>query len=277
MESYLPGVLEKELYSSWEPGTFVAQAVAARSYAITEHYKHSKLAKRFFDLESTTASQAYVGLNASSRAREAVAQTRGLVLSYKGRIVPGYYSSCCGGSSQDAAIAFPHGPDIAPLRGLRRAGWCHQSKRYRWGPLSREIDALGRRMVAWAVKNKHPLAQLKRIVQIQVTKFNRSGRPALFIVLDTTGKRYSLTAESFRFACNANAPGLGKLKSHAKLYSSHVQVQVVGDKVQFTDGRGFGHGVGMCQFGAEAMAQNGIDPAQILSYYYPQSILRRAY
>jgi stage II sporulation protein D len=56
-----------------------------------------------------------------------------------------------------------------------------------------------------------------------------------------------------------------------------VQVRVVGDIVQFWDGRGFGHGVGMCQWGAQAMAQQGYDHQQILAFYYPGAVIAKTY
>jgi len=88
---------------------------------------------------------------------------------------------------------------------------------------------------------------------------------------------YSLRAEQFRFACNYDDPTLPKLRADTELRSSHVTVQVVGERVHFTDGRGFGHGVGMCQYGAQAMALKGHRARAILGFYYPGAKLAIVY
>jgi len=277
IEKYLPGVLEKELYSQWHPVAFTAQAIAARSYAIVQHFANQK---KHFDMEAGTASQAYAGAHASPKARNAVSQTRGLVLVYDGRIVPGYYSSSCGGSAQDAAIAFPNGQKIPPLQGTKRAAWCTNSQKFRWGPITRDRLMLSQRIAAWGIQSERQIAKLGQITQIQITKRSSTHRPAEFVITDHFKQRYVLGPEEFRFACNFSRNGsqtLAKLSSKQKLYSSHVNVQVVGNTVQISDGRGFGHGVGLCQFGTQGMAVAGLQPEQILRTYYPNSQIRRAY
>lgn len=277
VETYLPGVLEKELYSSWHPATFTAQAIAARSYAIVQHFAHQS---RHFDLEAGTASQAYVGSNTGYKPQNAVAQTRGMVLVYDGRIVPGYYSSTCGGAAQDASIAFPNGENIPPLRGGLRTAWCAQSKKFRWGPFNRDRAILSARIAAWGKNKENRLALLGLITNIQITHRNAGNRPARFVITDNRNKQYALDPEEFRFACNYASSGsktLSKLSSSNRLYSSYVDVTVTGNGVQFTNGHGYGHGVGMCQFGAEGMAVAGLQPEQILQNYYPNSRIQRAY
>lgn len=277
LETYLPGVLEKELYSSWHPVTFTAQAIAARSYAIVQHFANQS---RHYDMEAGTASQGYAGANASLKARNAVAQTRGMVLVYDGRIVPGYYSSTCGGAAQDASIAFPNGEDIPPLRGGLRTAWCNQSKKFRWGPFARDRTMLSKRIASWGVENENKLASLGLITHIQVTQRNAGNRPAQFAITDDRGRTYTLGPEEFRFACNFAAGGssqLSKLPASQTLYSSHVDVTVMGNMVQFANGHGYGHGVGLCQFGAQGMAVAGLQPEQILQTYYPGAGIQRAY
>ena len=89
-----------------------------------------------YDLESSTASQAYIGDKASAKARRAVAATRGQVLVYDGRVLPAFYSSCTGGVGQDAVAAWPGKvDDLAPLRGRNHGGWGSTSSKFRWGPV----------------------------------------------------------------------------------------------------------------------------------------------
>ncbi len=273
LESYLPGVLHKELYKNWSPATFRAQAIAARSYAIVQGAANRS---KYFDVESTTASQAYAGAGAHNRARRAVRDTRGLVLTYRNRVLPAYYSSSCGGVGQDASVAFPYGQNIRPLRGYNHGAWCAKSTRFRWGPVTRSRLHLQQRLAAWGHTNRHAIANLKTIATITVSSRNAVSRPARFTVTDITGQSYGLPAESFRFACNYQAPSVQRLSDAARLKSSDVDVHLNGDMILIT-GRGYGHGVGLCQWGAQALARAGHQEYTILSFYYPGAGVTKAY
>jgi len=129
------------LFSHWHPTMFLAQAIAARSYAM---HKIQIGRRGDFDLEATTASQVYGGWTQNARALEAVDTTRGLVLTYGQEVLPAYYSSCCGGTSQDASLAFPDGDDAAttwrlvrgqPLPSMGAAGAPHIDARAAHRPL----------------------------------------------------------------------------------------------------------------------------------------------
>lgn len=274
MESYLPGVLDRELLPHWRDATFVAQAIAARSYAMHEM---SKGRRKHFDLESTTASQAYAGITGNPRAHHAVRATRGMMLTYRGQVLRAYYSSCCGGVGQDAALAFPNSRDAAPLRGREHGPWCAQSRFYRWGPISRPTATLGRRLALWGKAKKHAIAALRGLTSITVTRRNAAGRPARFTVTDRSRRTFTLAAESFRHACNRDDPALTSLSQGSRLPSAHVRVAVEGSTVRFTDGRGHGHGVGMCQYGGEALAKAGYNAASILGFYYQGARIESIY
>lgn len=277
MESYLPGVIECELYSSWAPQTFRAAAIAARSYAV---FESSLNRLKHYDLESTVASQAYGGQSRNPKALGAVEQTRGQLLAYRNRIVPAFYSSACGGLSQDAKAAFTwlRGmPDIPPIRGRSHGAWCKDSDKYRWGPIIITKVALTQRFSQWGRIKGHPIKKLRAIRDIRVHTVNRVGRPTAFSVSDIAGMTYILGPEQFRFACNFRAPGLGNPGKGQTLYSSHVRIKTDTLAVTFYDGRGFGHGVGLCQFGAQGLAKKGYSAYSILHFYYPQSEIVQAY
>lgn len=276
MEAYLPGVLSKELYPTWDPKAYRAQAVAARSYAIWEMSLPSRRASHF-DLESTTASQAYIGDKASDKARDAVRDTRGQVLVYDNRVLPAFYSSCSGGLSQDAIAAWPDKVDeLAPLRGREHGGWGSISNRYRWGPVTRSRAALSRRIADWGRANKHPIAALNLIESVTVEAQNAVGRPTRVRVTDRSGQSYSLLAEQLRTASNRKTPGLPAIDSSNLVFSSHATYAVSSMQVTIT-GRGFGHGVGLCQWGAQHMASMGNSHNRILGFYYPGSAIQKAY
>jgi SpoIID/LytB domain protein len=86
-----------------------------------------------------------------------------------------------------------------------------------------------------------------------------------------------MNPEAFRVACNAAGAKLPPLAPDQRLRSSHVEVAVSADRIVFHSGRGFGHGVGMGQYGAQAMARAGWQAEQILAFYYPGARLVKAY
>ncbi|MFW6058973.1 MAG: SpoIID/LytB domain-containing protein [Phycisphaeraceae bacterium] len=277
LETYLPGVIERELWPRWEAAAFEAQAIAARSYALFERRMNSE---RHYDLSSTTSSQVYGGAGSNATALAAVRATRGQVLTYDGRVLPAFYSSCCGGTSQSAAVAFARlgrGVDLPPLRSRQRPAWCAPSRHHRWGPITRRASVLAQRMARWGRDHEHAIAQLRGLRRINVTARSEAGRPAQFTVTDARGRRYTLWAEQFRFACNHAVTGLPELAFDEQLRSSHVQPTVHGGMVRFTGGRGWGHGVGMCQWGAQGMATHGYDGRTILRQFYPEADVQRVY
>ncbi len=280
MERYLPGVLSKELYASWDYETYRAQAIAARSYAITGL---TTSRSRHFDLESTQASQAYIGANAHQKAIDAVRTTQGIVLAYQDDVLQAYYSSCSGGTGQDGAAIFPNQRDLPPLRGIQQGDWGKESPYFRWSIVIPRV-LLTHRMAAWGKANGHAIGSLQMIREVRPTAANAVGRPTQLTVFDQSGKAYPLGAEQFRFACNhagssaspATASPLPPLDSKQMVRSSHVAVTVTQNEVRI-NGAGYGHGVGLCQYGAQAMAKQGYAAQAILQFYYPGADLRKAY
>ncbi len=273
IESYLPGVLERELFPKWHRQTYEAQAIAARSYAIA----HLPLSRdKAFDLESTVASQAYGGAGQNTTALAAVEATRGKVLTWQGRVIPAYYSSNAGGTGQDAAPAIKGGPDIAPLRGVSHGGWAAASPRFSWGPIARDRADLTTRLAAWGRANRHPVANLRGLADVIVAHRNSAGRPTGFIVTDVSGQRFAMGPEQFRFAANFVGTGTAPLPESLTLYSSFVELRPEAGRIIIT-GRGHGHGVGMDQWAAQAMALRGHSHTAILAFFYPGARIDTAY
>lgn len=276
MESYLPGVLSKELYPNWDLKAYRAQAIAARSYAIWE--MNLPIRKNsHFDLEASQASQAYLGANASDKARTAVADTAGQVLVFEGRVLPAFYSSCSGGVGQDVIAAWPNKVDnLAPLQGRSHGGWGQASTKFRWGPITRDRATLSKRIAAWGNVNKHPVAGLSQLASIQTAKVNKVGRPTKLRVTDTAGRSFEMNCEDLRMATNFPAGSLPEIDRAKIAFSSHAVYTVAAESVTIT-GQGFGHGVGMCQFGAQHMATSGNRHNKILGFYYPGARIQKAY
>ncbi|MEM1109354.1 MAG: SpoIID/LytB domain-containing protein [Planctomycetota bacterium] len=275
LETYLPGVIERELYASWPLETFKAQAVAARSYALWEMTIGRG---RHFDLESTTASQVYGGEASNRTALRAVEATRGQVIIYEGRVVPAFFSSSTGGTGQDALVAFPNRiEDIAPLRAREHGAWDKASPTYRWGPIARDRAALSRRIAEWGKRQKHAVAAIGTLQRVEVAARNRVGRPAQYRLTDTSGRRFLIGCEMLRNAGNFTREGELPLEKNQRLLSSHFDVAVSQSQVRFVNGRGHGHGVGMSQWGARAMGEAGHGHAAILGFYYPGARVQGVY
>jgi len=276
MEAYLPGVLSQELYASWDAATYRAQAIASRSYAIWEMNLPIRRGSHF-DLEAGEASQAYIGDRANDKARAAVLQTAGQVLVFEGRVLPAFYSSCSGGTGQDAVAAWPGKvDDLAPLRGRDLGAWGQNSNRFSWGPVTRDRQTLSRRIAAWGRSEENAVANMGLIRSVQVTATNSVGRPTHVRVTDDRGAAFDLFAEELRMAINFRGTGLPTIDATNMVFSSYAQYTITPTSVTIT-GRGFGHGVGMCQFGAQHMASQGHSHAAILGFYYPGTRVQRAY
>jgi len=275
METYLPGVLAKELYKGWSEEAYRAQAVAARSYALCEHAWWD--GRRHYDVVAGQSSQAWIGATADPTSRRAVRDTAGEYLVFDGRVVPAYYSSCCGGAPASATDAIREGSwmDIAPLTvdsasDARARGCCEKAPTARW-KMSIGTAELARRLDAWATREgRQDLGSLAGVKSITVAETNPAGRPVSFRITDPRGRKVLWDAEDLRYAVNAGASG-----SKDSLKSGFVSPRVENGRV-ILEGRGHGHGAGMCQFGAEAMGRAGRDHRAILARYYPGAQVIRA-
>lgn len=270
VESYLPGVLAHELFGSWPRQTFEAQAVASRTYALHER-ERARAASRTFDLESSDADQVFGGQTKNMRAEDAVRATKGQVLIYQGKLIRAYFSSQCGGRPASAKKAWGEVDrwefnDIRPLQGFARQSACADSPLYRWN-VERSDEDVSRRLKAYGLATKAEFASLERIRAIEAAELNEAGRPDLYRITDSAGRTYTLSPEQLRVGCNYTVDDLPPISKETRINSGDVEVQVWADRIRF-NGRGWGHGVGMCQYCAKSMAAQGMDwPAMIKAFY----------
>ncbi len=279
MESYLPGVVEKELYPSWRPATFEAQAIAARSFAVCE--RAFWIRRRHYDMVAGQASQAWTGGDASARAVSAVRSTAGQLLVWRGQVVPAYYSASCGGLPANAADAISKNPvnGIPPLRagtGVDRTacGCVTSSPHGDWAvtisrdAFEKQVAEFGRR------KGDRRLSELRGPLRLEVHRRNQAGRPIDFELAGLGGSPPVLiSAESVRRIVSAASAGDSW---RARPRSSCFEVEIAKNAMKIR-GRGFGHGVGVCQYGAEEMARKGASSLQILARYYPGADVEQAW
>ena len=269
METYLAGVLDGELYAHWPLGTFMAQAVAARSFALAESTFWRS--RRHFDLVAGPSSQAWAGLATSDRAREAIEATRGFVLLHEGRVVPAYYSSSCGGLPASAvdSISDRASHDIPPLKPRSSATPCCEGAPVRAWEVRLPLDE-----VEAALSRAFPGGFPDGLVRIEVAERNVAGRPLRHRLVDRAGESRSLGSDDLR-RLRGRVPRLESGEA-GPLRSDAFEARIVGE-VLVIEGRGFGHGVGLCQFGAFERGREGVDWRQLVLEYYPEAGLTRSW
>jgi stage II sporulation protein D len=273
VDEYLKGVVPMELGTTRTMEEFAAveaQAVAARSYA------HVRLGwsgdHRRYDLRPTVVDQAYGGVNAETIVgTRAVESTAGLVLKYEGRLVNAPYHSTCGGTTAEA-------PEAWPTRGepyLKRVSdrvpetdrfYCDISPRFRWTrqlPGDRLDAAVARYLREYA---DVPARGPGHVRGVSVVGRTPSGRAESVEITTGRGGPYMLRGNDARFVLRA---GSGEILNSASFV---VESAAVSDgrllHVRLR-GMGYGHGVGMCQWGAIGRARAGQDFRTILETYFP--------
>ena len=131
-------------------------------------------------------------------------------------------------------------------------------------------------MRAWGRGAGHTLKHARAVTNVTVHRTNRVGRPAAYRVGERNGVSHVLSAEQLRIALNHDAKGLSDIAGDRRVRSGDFEVTAAGQRLVFR-GRGFGHGVGMCQFSAQALAKRGWTADAILKNFYPGASLERAY
>ncbi len=233
-EDYLRSVVASEMYVNWPMEALMAQAVAARTYML-----YAVLRDKGY---LTPIDLAYKGAGAETGATDlAVKLTEGIVLTYRGDLFCAYFHSTCGGHTVAAEKVF-HRDAIPPLSGVP-CEWCRASPAYRW----RAVFAAGE--ILDALRD----AGVQTIRSIVPTGTEPEGYAREVLI---NGQK-SLDANRFRLALGG-----------AELKSTRFQVEQTGQQFAFS-GWGYGHGVGLCQWGARGMAKEGYRWQQILRHYYP--------
>jgi stage II sporulation protein D len=280
IEAYLPGVVAAEVFPDWTLAAFETQAIAARTYAL--HQRELAIASyRDFDLEGSTKDQAYDGATTHPFALAGVRNTRGVVLTWQGRILRAYYSSTCGGRFAGAAEVWPttagYEYNLAePIQAHAREFACQPARFYRW-EMQRDVDELSRRVREWGRANGSPVTGIDVLTAAAAERANDTGRPVAYTLRDTRGRRFTLKAEELRLACNQSVAGLPDVAlGKTRVLSGDLEFEFSGSRVTIR-GRGFGHGVGMCQWCVQEFTKRGKTWQDLLPMFYPGAKIERAY
>ena len=267
MEDYLRGVVPLEIgtASPADAAAIAAQAIAARSYAVTRIGD----GRRAYDMTATTQDQVYGGASVETPlANASIDATRGLVLLYGARVVNAPYHANCGGSTaapQDSwrTSAEPFLQRVSDAIPGTGRYYCDRAPRFRW-TRTFAADELREAVARYVRALPGGAGGIGAVTSVAVTAVTPAGRVGTLTV-DTDRGRWSLRGNEIRSALRSRAGDL--------LYSTYFSVDVVpgrtGVQSLILKGRGNGHGVGMCQSGAIGRARAGQDFRTILRTYYP--------
>lgn len=244
IEEYVSGVVAAEMPASFGMEALKAQAVCARTYACKKILDGKPYPLNANLSDDISCCQAYVSWERfqelhpaayeelKEKIQSAVEATRGELVSYKDLPIDALYHSTCGGHTESAAAAW--GSDIPYLQSVK-CNYCSESDYYE----STQVISLG------SLQDK---LTVNESADIEISQKSDSGRARQLRVNDRI-----ISAGSFRQLFNLPSTNWELSKE---------------DQGLIINSRGYGHGVGLCQYGANGMAQQGKDYRQILSHYY---------
>lgn len=242
LEEYLVGVVHCEISSQWPWEAVKSQAVVARTYAT---FQGENRAAELYDLDSGVSDQVYEGIGKEDlQSRRAVEETKGELVLYHGRPIFAVYHSCCGGETESPEYLwvgyFPY------LKGIA-CNFCGDSPHFLWNyPIDSE-------------KLRRTLKRARfldsEVLGIEISECSQSRRVLQLAVASESGQM-EISGKDFR-----------RLLGYDFLRSTKFVVQKRDGGYLFS-GLGWGHGVGLCQWGAKGMAEKGMDYRSILKYYY---------
>ena len=249
LEDYLVGLINQEISSRWPMEAVKAQAVVARTYAL---YQKKNRKYPTYDLESTVTSQVYSGIESEDElARQAVKETEGEAAYYNGEMIQALYHSSCGGNTEAALEVW--GKEIPYLKSIKDPH-CTEAPNYFW---QYKIDLNGLRD-----RLRRFNSGIGKIESVSILKRSSSGRVTRISIRHSKGS-FVIEGKDFR-----EALGFENLRS------TDFTLKIKGDSVSLA-GSGGGHGVGMCQWGAKGMAEEGKSYIDILKWYYPGVTIKR--
>ncbi len=274
VETYLRGVVPLEIgdRTPGDSAAIQAQAVSARSYAYTHM---TDAVDKSYDVTAGVTDQVYGGVDAETHVgNAAVVATAGIVVTFGGRVVNAPYHSTCGGKTAGAEEVW-HSPAVPYLRSVsdRIPGtdryYCDISPHFKWTrtlSASELNESVARYLARYAAV---PGGDPGRVRDLSVTAHTASGRVATLDVRTTLGS-FTLRGDDMRYVLRKYG---GSILS-STYFSVKTERNTQGALTRVVlDGRGYGHGVGMCQWGAIGRARAGQDFRTILRTYYPGAIL----
>lgn len=255
IEEYLTGVVAGEMKPGWPLNAYAAQAIIARTFTMEFLSRGGTRQIHGTDISTDEKeAQAYNAANISPTIRRAVSKTRGLVLTYKGRYIKGWYSASCGGITTYAREGLAYkGPEPHYISSVKSPEEKYIPKSELFWEATFSGDEINE---ALKKLNNRTIGQFQRM---EIKKRSQTQRATVLKFIGDQGTaevagadfRFNIGPEKMRsiwISDVSNKPGMLKLK-----------------------GRGFGHGVGLSQWGAFALAKENKSPKAIVKHYYPKT------
>jgi stage II sporulation protein D len=241
IEDYVKEVVAAEVGSDWEMEALKAQAIISRTYAIKQKQLNGN---SLFDITSSVLHQVYKGNNSDARVAYAVEETAGEILTYNGSPIEPFYHSTCGGRTENPEEVF--------------------GKSY---PYLKSVESNCEISPFWVWERKIPLSEIEESLNI-------TGIKKMAIKSYTSTKRVKeLTIIYDSGTTTIKATDLRKALGWSRLPSTNFTISQNGDIIDF-EGKGYGHGVGLCQWSALQMARDGKNYREILSFFYPGTTIQ---
>jgi len=239
LEQYLYSVLGAEMSSNWPLEALKAQAVAARSYALNKVYTNRN---PIYDVDDTTTYQVYKGLETeASTTHQAVEATAGQVMTYGGQVILAVFHSASGGHTENVEDIW-----ASPLPYLRGVpDYDAGAPVYEWTKDFSSVELSGK------------ISGVGNIIEMTPERVTPQGRIITMRVKGTGGSR-SVSGKDLRKVLGLRST---LFSVEPTGYGFHIR------------GRGFGHGLGLSQWGAHNLALQGFDYQQILAHYYQNATL----
>jgi stage II sporulation protein D len=249
VEDYIRGIMKAEISPRWPTPALRAQAVVARSYALFRRQVSRTKTDQPYDLTSSVLSQVYVGIAGEhERSNKAVSDTAGeVLLGSNGDILEALYHACCGGATEAAEEVWG-GP--SPLKSVK-CPYCRASPHYNW---QAQVS------ITEFIKTFFGETGASGVVSLEPATLSSTGRWREIRI------RYGDQEKIIRGVDFRQRIGPDVIRSTC------FRVRGGEDQITFS-GQGWGHGVGLCQWGAKGM--EGTTYKQILHFYYPSSLLVR--
>ena len=248
LDEYVKGVVPGEMNAAWHPEALKTQAVAARTYAL---YQRMANLDRPYDLVAGIQDQVYRGREGvDERVAAAVEQTRGLIVTYQNAPILAAFSSTAAGPTEDAMIVWAK--DLPYLKGVE-CPFDANSPYYQWRA-EIPVPILEQSLR----KQGMPVGTIATLTPYL---YSRSGRIDKIRILHSEGELI-LRGQDLR-----------KAVGYSVVLSTQFEVEQLG-RLLILAGRGSGHGVGLCQWGAKELAEHGYRFDTILRYYFPDTVLQ---
>lgn len=241
-EKYIEGVVVAEIGESWDIEALKAQAVISRTYAA---YQKILNAGKAYQITSSVLHQAYKGDNTNETVSLAVKETSEEILTYEGKPIEAFYHSTCVGKTELPEEVW--GKNYPYLKSVPCSG---ENSPYEYWVMRFSLDEIEK------------LLGVRGVKEIYIASFTSTGRVKMLRVVAEDSET------------EIKAVDLRKLLGYKNLPSTQFSVKIEGKEVVF-EGGGYGHGVGLSQWGALKLAKEGKNYKEILQYYYPGTIIKK--